>query len=283
MTNLPKKQVIVWLQTYHALVYRIFLHLNIFICKFFPIRNAILDKTSKFASGQKFSKKDLLSLKKKASSEVTCGFNFTDIILNCVQSDRQRVPYARQLFSSATVTMIRNFYKNDPRMQEMADLFDTLDQVCHLFTSRQIIDKENKAKSALGSFLDKQLALLLKLHKLIDEMTFDGKKMPFQKAMKMAIMAAINLHKLMSEEYGLPFLMLAMIVQDHVESLFMIIRECFGPENKPQPLDCRKRMDHHLRGLFLEDKLVDIYDLEEAVEVQQNLEALEAEEDIVIG
>ena len=65
-------------------------------------------------------------MKRKASSEITCGFHLTDIVLECVQSDRQRVPYARQLFSSATVTMIQNFYKDDPRMQEMADLFDTL-------------------------------------------------------------------------------------------------------------------------------------------------------------
>ena len=199
-------------------------------------------------------------------------------MLNVVQSDRQRVPYARQLFSASTVTMIRNFFKDDPRMGAMADFFDTLDKVCHMFTSRQVIDKENEAKSALGAFLDWQIPLLKKLYKYIDEMTFDGKKLPFQKAMKMAIDTAINLQKFMQENYGLPFLMLAMIVQDHVESLFMVIRECFGPESKPPPLDCRKRMDHHLRGIFLEDKRVDVYELEAAVEAKNNLEALEAEE-----
>ena len=216
-------------------------------------------------------------MKRKAQSEVTCGFRFTDIVLNCVQSDRQRVPYARELFSRATVTMIRNFFKDDPRMEAMADLFDTVDQVCHMFTSRKVIDKENEAKSALGAFLDWQIPLLLKLHDLIDKMTFDGKKLPFQKALKMAIMTAINLHKLMQDQYGLPWLMLAMIVQDHVESLFMVIRECFGPENKPPPMDCKKRMNHHLRGLFLEDKHVDVYDLQRAVEFK-NLEMLEAKE-----
>ena len=228
-----------------------------------------MDKTAQFASGQKFSKKDLLILKRKTDSEVTCGFRLTDIVLNCVQSDRQRVPYARELFSRATVTMIRNFFKDDPRMEEMADLFDTIDKVCHMFTSRKIIDKENELKSALGAFLDRQIPLLLKLYKLIDEMTFDGKKLPFQKALKMAIMTAINLHKLMKDEYGLDWLMLAMTVQDHVESLFMVIRECFGPENKPPPLDCKKRMNHHLRGLFLEDKHVDVYDLQKAVECKR--------------
>ena len=117
-------------------------------------------------------------MKRKTDSEVTCGFRLTDIVLNCVQSDRQRVPYARELFSRATVTMIRNFFKDDPRMEEMADLFDTIDKVCHMFTSRKIIDKENELKSALGAFLDRQIPLLLKLYNLLDGMTFDGKKLP---------------------------------------------------------------------------------------------------------
>ena len=63
----------------------------------FLIRNAVLDKVAKFKSGHKFSKKDLLCLKNKVSSEVSCGYGLTDTILNCVQSDRQRVPYARWL------------------------------------------------------------------------------------------------------------------------------------------------------------------------------------------
>ena len=69
-------------------------------------------------------------MKSKVQSEVSCGYGLTDIVLNCVQSDRQRVPYARQLFSASTVTMIRNYFKNDPRMQEMADFFDTIDKGC---------------------------------------------------------------------------------------------------------------------------------------------------------
>ena len=50
-------------------------------------------------------------------------------------------------------------------MGAMADFFDTLDKVCHMFTSRQVIDKENEAKSALGAFLDWQIPLLKKLYK----------------------------------------------------------------------------------------------------------------------
>ena len=183
--------------------------------------------------------------------------------------------YARQLFSAATVTMIRNFFKDDPRLEEMADFFDTVDKVCHMFTSRKIIDKENYLKSALGADLDNQIALLMKLYDKLAEMTFDDKKMPFQKALMMAIITAINLHRLLKDEYGLDCLMLAMIVQDHVESLFMVIRECFGPNNKPEPLECRMRMDHTLRGLFLEDKHVDIFDLQEHMESKEALEAKE--------
>ena len=228
-----------------------------------------MDKKSSFETGISFSKQDFLELKRKMPSELSSGFNLTDMVLNCVQSDRQRVKYARQLFSKNTSTNLRNLFPDNPIKNAMADLIDTVDEVCNMFTSRKILD-EDKQKCALGVYLDKQIPALKKLHYYMDTMRFDGKKLPFQTAIKMAINTAIKLQEQLKNEYGIHWLMLSRIVQDHMENCFSVIRGTLGPECRPPPLDCRKRIDHILVGQFLSDPYINIHELKEEFESQEN-------------
>ena len=72
-----------------------------------------MDQTVKLPSGKNFSKRDFVDVKRRASSEISCGFIITDAMLDCVQSDRQRVGQARQLFSRGVSTMFIEFYPDN--------------------------------------------------------------------------------------------------------------------------------------------------------------------------
>ena len=229
-----------------------------------------MDQTVKLPSGKNFSKRDFVDVKRRASSEISCGFIITDAMLDCVQSDRQRVGQARQLFSRGVSTMFKEFYPDNVQKQDLAKFIDAVDEVCHMFTSRKAIDKENKLKNALGADLERQIPALKLLYWYIDNMTFDGARKPFQRAIKMAILVAIKLHELLKEEYDIPLLMLSRIVQDYLESFYMVVRDIFGPETKPTPLECCRRIDHIILGIFLDDESIEVEDIQALFEAESN-------------
>ena len=90
--------------------------------------------------------------------------------------------------------------------------------------------------------------------------------MPFQNALKMAIKTAIELREFLHKEYGIPWLMLSKLVQDHLESLFLLVRALFGAECKPPPLECVKRMNHIVINTLIQDQNFDIFSIQEVLE-----------------
>ena len=225
-----------------------------------------MDNKATFGNGRSVSKRDFQDLLRKVNSEVTCGYRISEFAINVVQSDRQKTKYMRDVFNLGTSSMFKSFFPNDPNKLELANLIENIDEVCNMYCSRKVYDDENKQKSALGTYLDKQIPALRKLEETVDKMKFDGSRMPFQNAIKICVNTAINLQELLKKDYDIDYLMLSLITQDHVESLFSVIRALFGAECKPSPLDCMKRLDHILLDTFLKDPNFDIWKLKEALE-----------------
>ena len=190
------------------------------------------------------------------------------MVLECVSSDRQIVGYARTFFSKAMSTMFREFFPSDKNKQFLADLIENVDQVSSLFDSRKIF-ADDRASDALGVALEKQIPILEKFVEYVDGLKFDGRRMPFQNALKLAIKTAIELQQFLQAEYGIPWLMLSKLVQDHLESLFSVVRALFGAECKPPPLDCMKRMNHIVINTLIQDDNFDVFSLKEILE-QEN-------------
>ena len=55
------------------------------------LRAHTLDNNLVFKNGKRASKLDFEEVKRKVNSTVTCGFKLTDMVLHCVQSDRQNI------------------------------------------------------------------------------------------------------------------------------------------------------------------------------------------------
>ena len=66
------------------------------------LRAHTLDNNLVFKNGKRASKLDFEEVKRKINSTVTCGFKLTDMVLHCVQSDRQNIDSAIALFNKST-------------------------------------------------------------------------------------------------------------------------------------------------------------------------------------
>ena len=145
------------------------------------------------------------------------------MVLHCVSSDRQSVSLARQLFNKANAVMFRHFFPTDESKLALADIIDTVDAVCDLYECRQVFENK-QSKDALGVHLESQTKVMMKLFDLMNNLKFDGRKMQFQSALKISIKSALDLHKYLASSHNVPWLILSLITQDHLESLFGVIK-----------------------------------------------------------
>ena len=238
-----------------------------------------LDNKIRFENGELISKQDFVQLKQRVSSgAVTCGFKLTDMVLHCVQSDRQNVASAIALYSLSVAVMFREYFATDENKLCLADFIETVHYCSQMFNSRKVYDNQDPQKNALGTDLEKQLKKLKRLIYYMKTIKIIGPgHAKFPRAMIMALKGSIQLQELLSQKYGVPHLRLSVTTQDPLESFFSVIKGIFGYESRPTPLDFCRRMDHFLTTKFLQEEKVTIFDIERAMEETENLNSEDVE------
>ena len=88
------------------------------------LRAHTLDNNLVFKNGKRASKLDFEAVKRKINSTVTCGFKLTDMVLHCVQSDRQNVDSAIALFNKSIAVMLRQWFPKDEDKMYLAEFID---------------------------------------------------------------------------------------------------------------------------------------------------------------
>ena len=76
------------------------------------LRAHTLDNNLVFKNGKRASKLNFEAGKRKINSTVTCGFKLTDMVLHCVQSDRQNVDSAIALFNKSIAVRLTQCNKS---------------------------------------------------------------------------------------------------------------------------------------------------------------------------
>ena len=94
-----------------------------------------------------------------SSGAVTCGFKLTDMVLHCVQSDRQNVASAIALYSLSVAVMFREYFATDENKLCLADFIETVHYCSQMFNSRKVYDNQDPQKNALGTDLEKDQRL----------------------------------------------------------------------------------------------------------------------------
>ena len=75
---------------------------------------------------------------------------------------------------------------------------------------------------------------------------FNGRKVQFQTAIKMAITCALKLQETLKNVYGINYLLTSRITQDSLENFFSQIRGMFGQDQRPDARAYTYRLEHHV-------------------------------------
>ena len=92
----------------------------------------------------------------------------------------------------------------------------------------------------------------------METLTFNNRKMPFQKGMIIAIKGAIKLQDYLNSNYDISLLPCESIIQDWLERIHGILRQMGVTDMRPSPLDYLFRLRNYILEIFLENDNFDI-------------------------
>ena len=229
-------------------------------------RNNLLDHLVTLPNGRSVSKHDFCHLKQKVDSEITVGFQINDEHLDCQFSDRQDVKLATHLLSERTAALFHRFFPKDPKKMSLGDFLDILGKSFKILTSRAIYVNTDKFECGLRRYYQEQMEILEQLLHYMRETKFGPNK--FAKGVIVTVTSIIQLHKLLSTEYNLPYLLTSRLTQDHLEAFFGMIRQMDGIGGKrvPSALEMTYRISRQIINTLCKEDDFNIFDLKPHLE-----------------
>lgn len=215
------------------------------------LRNHFLDKGLALGDGTIITTDIIKEILEKDNAEIKLCHKLKPQLLAVKGNGRQKVSFAKTLFSATTAKAILHFTQN----RRVSDFFLMVDNFFDLMNSKvpePLSDKPLKAAFGKEKFYSDQKDLLNKVKKEISEMRVIGKKtmLPFQKGMLISINSLIGLHEELKCA-NIEYILTTRLTQDALESLFSQIRGLGRFNDHPSPSEVIIR----LKRLLLANKL----------------------------
>ena len=249
-----------------------------FVHVFKNLRNHFLDDLFR-VSKNVFSKADFEELFEKVNASTLRITKLKGMHLNCKNSDRQSVKLAAELLSNTVSTLMKDFFPNCQKKQELSEIISLFDKGFNLMTSRMAnVEAKEFSKQPLRKCLAQQFSCLKELIQVVKSLEFQNTtskkakkglakwgKVPCQKGAIISITCAMKLQVILAEKYYQPHYSTEPTTQDDLECEFGINRGMNGSDNKPSAIQFNSRTTSRVIELILKDSSFDIFDLENVI------------------
>ena len=212
------------------------------------MRNHLLDQGIDIDGlGSIISAADFREILTRCLGELNIHPKLTEHHINCTGSQRQRVRLAAQLLSHTSATAMRCLSHGKAAQSNFVDLINDWFDVVN---SRMKYSKK-KLECGYGIHLAEQSSVLRKMVETAEKMRCVGKRTsntPFQRGLIITSKSLLRLYEVLSERYGVEFILTSHLNQDCVENLFSRIRAVGGSYSHPTSVDFIYRLKKLIVG-----------------------------------
>ena len=213
-----------------------------FVHLYKSLRNHLLDDKTTLPCGSTVTKFDFYHLLDKLSAEVgsehTSGFHINSDNLECEGQDRQSVSLCTNLLSERTGQAFIKYFPNNKAKKALGKFIICAAKAFKIMTSRCMVHKKDKLKSALRMHYEEQSKILNELKWYMENMKFCNPNSYvnyFRKGIICTIINIFALHSYMKEHLNLPYLMTSHVDQDYQESYNKKMRAADGRGGNRNP------------------------------------------------
>lgn len=219
------------------------------------IRNNFIDSGFILHTGERVSDCAIREMMSMQKTELSLAHRINEIHLNVQGQQRQRVKYATQLLSESCSKALlflgeRGFLKSC-NFKETADFLALVDKWFDVMNSSQKFG-DKLSRNAFGINLDEQRKTLQNMMYITRTMKVDNSRRKglyqFQKGILLSSFSLIGLSQMLSQVFGISYIMTRKLNQDCLEHFFGCIRQMEGTYEHPNCITFKHRLKKLLLG-----------------------------------
>lgn len=216
------------------------------------IRNNLLDSGFVLENGDTVSDECIREMLVKTKTEYGLAYKVSDVHLNVVGQQRQRVKYATQLLSKSCASAIQYLGERglltSKNWKATANFLSFADQWFDVMNSHMYGDKQQRC--AFGMHLELQEDILLRMVNLMSTMRVKNSRSlyAFQKGIILSCKSLIGLFEMLKQSHQLDFIMTRRLNQDCLENLFGCIRQMGSTHDHPDAVSFKYRLKKIMLG-----------------------------------